>query len=203
MPTNTRQRLVSAVQLFLALSLAVGMYIYGTARNRGAIPHWFDDAFSLIWLVLVVAAIFLIARHSENRYVGSLLAQKPTLTETERLVFKNSFMSAQFFPAGMPFKANLTLWEWLRGGPIRVVGLLAVELTTKKLVFGLAIGRTWRAVELDQITGIEVLQEKWPYRDAVLIKYKVESGVEKILVWAGSGRGRRFKDALQGVTAAS
>jgi hypothetical protein len=203
MPTKMRQRLVSAVQLILAVSLAVGMYVYGTARNRGAVPYWFDDAFSLIWLVLVIAAIFLIARHSENRYVGSLLEQKPTLTATERLVFKNSFMSAQFFPDGMPFKTNPTLWEWLKGGPIRVVGLLAVELTTKKLIFGLAIGRTWRAVELDQITDIEVLNEKWPYRDAVLIKYKVESGAEKILMWTGSGAGRRFKDALQAATGAS
>jgi hypothetical protein len=203
MPSDTRRRVVSALQLILALTLAAGMYAYGTARNRGVIPHWFDDAFSVVWLVLVLVAIFFIARHAENVYVGNLLEARPALAAGERVAFSNSFMSAQFFPVGMPFKSHLNLWEWLKGGPIRIVGLLAVELTTSKLVFGLLVGRTWRAVELDQITDIEVLNDEWPYRDAVLIEYKVKDGLEKILVWTGSGRGRRFKDALRAVSAAS
>ena len=200
MPSDTHRRVVSAVQLILGLTLAAGMYVYGTARNRGVIPHWFDDAFSVVWLVLVLVAIFFIARHSENVYVGNLLRGRPALAAGERIVFSNSFMSAQFFPVGMPFKSNLKMWEWLKGGPIRIVGLLAVELTTSKLVFGLLIGRTWRAVELDQITDIEVLNDKWPYRDAVLIEYKVKDGLEKILVWTGSGKGRRFKGVLEALT---
>ena len=167
------------------------------------LPRWFDDAFSVVWLTLVLGAIFFIARHSENVYVGNLLEGRPALAAGEKVVFSNSFMSVQFFPVGMPFKSQLKLWEWLKGGPIRIVGLLTVELTTSKLVFGLLIGRTWRAVELDQITDIQVLNDKWPYRHAVLIEYKVKGGSENILVWTGSGRGRRFKDALEAVTAGS
>ena len=102
-------------------------------------------------------------------------------------------MSGQFFPAGLAFKPDPSFREWLKGGPIRVIGLLTVRFTDRRLVFGLLVGRTWRVLDLSAIREVRSIRGRWPYMHALLVEYEVGNRIEKLLVWTGSRRGRQLE----------
>ena len=197
MASNAQKKIASAGQLLLALVLAFAMYAFGMARNRGSVPSWLDTVVSLIFIIGVPTGILLQARHSEEVYVGDLSSEKVVPEAGELTVFENSFMSGQFFPAGIAFKPDVGFGEWLKGGAVRVIGLLRVRLTNRRLVFGLLVGHTWRVLDLSAIREVRSVRGRWPYKDAVLVEYEFGNRIEKILFWTGSGRGNRLKAALE------
>ena len=197
MASNAQRKIASAGQLLLALVLAFAMYQFGIARNRGSVPNWLDTVVSLIFIVGVPTGILLQARHSEQVRVGSLSREEVVLQPGEDIVFKSSFMSGQFFLTGMAFNPDLGFGEWLKGGPVRVIGLLRVRLTNRSLVFGLLVGRTWRVLDLSAIREVRSIKGRWPYKDALLVEYEFSNRLEKILFWTGSDRGNRLKAALE------
>jgi hypothetical protein len=198
--SDTGSKIASAAQVVLALASAFAIYEFGIARNRGTVPPWLDTAVPLVFVIGVPLLFLVQARHWENVYVGSLIKSKPTLEAGEVTVFKSRFMSAQFFPAGTFFKPNLTFLEWLGGGPFTVQKLLTVRLTNRRLIFGLLIGRTWRLVELSSVRNINLINGKWPYRDALLIEYESSDRDEKLLLWTKSRKHKKLITALQQVT---
>ncbi len=129
------RRLVSATQILLACLLAFGLYRFSIARNQGSIPEWLDDLLVIAWFVGVIALIIWQARRAEDTYIGNLREDKATLNADEEPVFKNSFMSGKFFPSGMAFNPEPHLLEWLSGGPVTVIRLLAVQVTNQRLIF--------------------------------------------------------------------
>ena len=197
MSNETKGRLISGIQILLGLSLALGMYAFGNARNQGKIPNWVDIALSLAFLALVVGLIVSQAHRAEDKYIGNLQDKAIPLNSGEDILFESSFMSGQFFPAEMAFNPEPSFREWLKGGPIRVRGLLAVQVTNQRLIFGLFLGRTWRVIELSMIRDIIPVNGKWPYRNALLIEYPLGNQIEKILFWTNSSRGQRLKASLE------
>lgn len=197
MASNAQRKIASTGQLLLALALAFGMYEFGIARNHGRVPDWVDTVVSLIFIIGVPTGILLQARHSEEVHVGSLSSEEIVLERGEGVMFQSRFMSGQFFPRGIAFNPNLSFGEWLKGGPVRVIGLLRVRLTNRRLVFGLLVGRTWRVLELSAIRDVRSIKGHWPYKDALLIEYEFENGIEKMLFWTGSARGIRLRVALE------
>ena len=183
--------------MLVALALAFGMYEYGTARSHGSVSSWLDMAVSLVFIIGVPAVILIRARHSEDIYVGNLSDGKVALDVGENVLFESRFMSGQLFPSGTAFKPDLGFGEWLKGGPIRVIGLLTVRLTNRRLIFGLLVGRTWRVIDLSDIREARLIRGRWPYNNALLVEYEFCNSLEKILFWTGSGRGNRLRIALE------
>ncbi|MGB8768098.1 MAG: hypothetical protein WCC92_00670 [Candidatus Korobacteraceae bacterium] len=201
MPAKANGKLLSVVQISLGLLLAAGFYRFGMARNQGRIPNWLDIAFSVAWGALVVLVIIVQARRAEERYVGDLQNKPITLNPDEKILFKSRFMSGKFVPAGMVFNSKPSFREWLRGGPVTVIRLLAVQVTNKRLIFGMFLGRTWRVIELSMVKDVALVKGKWPYRNALLVEFDTENRIEKILFSICSGRGRRLKAALEAALA--
>lgn len=196
MVPKSHNRVLSIIQLLLALGLACGFYLFFTARNRGQIPKLVEELIGVVWLLVVALMIVLRARRAEDVYVGDLSNGRVVLNPGEHVLFHSNFMSGKFFPSGVHFRPAVSFFEWLKGDGIGVNKLLKVKLTNKRFIFGLILGRIWRVVDLSMIQDITVVRGKFPYRNVLVVKYQFGDKAEELLFWITSRKGKRLKIAF-------
>lgn len=190
------QRLKFALSLVGAIAFVAAFYEYGLAHNRSVVPRWAAEIVNYAWALIIIIGIFVLAPLDERRRVGDLPRGRFTLGPRERSLFKGKFMSGVLYKSAEKFNPRPTLRQWLSEGGIYVRGLLKVNLTTQRLIFGRVAGPTYRVFPLTDIERWSEIEGKWPHRHEVYIEYRYAGRNEGILVWTKSTDGQRFKEAL-------
>lgn len=195
--TKSWRRLKLALSLVGAIAFVAAFYEYGLALNRGAVPRWVDELVDYAWGLIIIIGIVVLAPRDEKRRVGDLPRGRFSLGPKEKLLFKGKFMSGALYKTAEKFNPRPTLRQWLSEGGIYVRGLLKVNLTTERLVFGRVARPNYRVVPLTDIERWSEIEGKWPHRHEVYIEYRYAGRNEGILVWTKSTDGQRFKEALE------
>lgn len=183
----------NALSILAALGVAVGMYIYGTERNRGLVPSWFDNLFFQAWGLMVLIGAFAVLRENERRFLGTV--SKPfRLQPGEDLILTAKFLSAEFYRHAGAFNPEPTFREWTRT-PLMVLNLLWVRLTDRRLVFGIP-WRTWRYVPLTDVIRVSEIPRRWPYLNAFLIEYRFDGRREALVLNKRLKRSRELMHKL-------
>jgi hypothetical protein len=195
--TKGWRRLKLALSLVGAIAFVAAFYEYGLALNRGAVPRWVDELVNYAWGLIIIIGILVLAPRDERRVIGDLPRGRFSPRPSEKLLFQGKFMSGALYKSAEKFNPRPTLRQWLSEGGIYIRGLLKVDLTTERLVFGRVAGPHYRVVALTDIERWSEIEGKWPHRHEVYIEYRYAGRSEGILVWTRSRNGERFKGALR------
>ncbi|MGH9397773.1 MAG: hypothetical protein ACRD18_13095 [Terriglobia bacterium] len=197
MPKLMNRWMILALRFIGVSALIFGLFAYGEAHDRGLVPKWGDELFSIGWPVGMVVLALIYFRANGSRAFGMSTPLRFALRPEEELIFAGNFLGGEFYPDADHLPQSQNLLEWIDQKEFSHRMMMKVWVTNYRVLIGTPWGRVQRVIPVADIQSLTAVPSPRPFKRAFIFRFKYMNRSEALRIGAGS-RSRGLVHALQG-----